>query len=202
MFGVFREHFARAVKSGNRLRHLRADVRKLEYRGGKKAHVHGVLEETAGSHLAADHFARAQVHDGCSHDAHHERRTKAHGGHGIQRAHYIVENSLHARAEDALLAFFCVIALHHANAAERFRKPAADFGVDLAALAEDRADFLERFIQDQREDHQRADRDSGHDVRNPDHEHQDDGGREHSSGKFHQAGADKIAHTFHVTHDA
>ena len=51
---------------------------------------------------------------------------------------------LHAAEEDFLLAFFRVVSLHHANAAQRFCQPPGHLGVDLRSRAVNRANHLER----------------------------------------------------------
>ena len=66
----------------------------------------------------------------------------------------VVEQALDAAGKDAGLALFGVVALDDAHAAERFGEAAGDFGVDLAALAEDGADGLEGLLQDEGEDDQ------------------------------------------------
>ena len=45
-----------------------------------------------------------------------------------------------------------VVALHHAHAGQRFRQPARYFGVDFAALAENRPDTLKAWLRTSGED--------------------------------------------------
>ena len=69
--------------------------------------------------------------------------------------------------EDDLLALLGGVGLHDADAAERLREPAGDFRVDLAALAEDRAQVSERVAHDaaERGEHDDGDRASGVQLR-------------------------------------
>ena len=71
----------------------------------------------------------------------------------VSELHHVVEQALHAAAEDARLSRFGVVALDHAHAGQRFGEAAGDLGVDLAALAENRPDLAEGGAQPQREHH-------------------------------------------------
>ena len=103
-------------------------------------------------------LARAHVHDDGAHHAHQNRGRKAHERSRGQAFQNVVEQPLHAALEHRLLARFGMIALDHAHAAQRFGEPSRHFGIDLAALAENRPDGAEGFAQNRREsddDHQR-----------------------------------------------
>ena len=56
----------------------------------------------------------------------------------------VAEQPVHALGEDQLLALLGGVGLDDADAAERLVEPAGDLGVDLAALAEERPQALER----------------------------------------------------------
>ena len=56
----------------------------------------------------------------------------------------VAEQPVHALREDELLALLRGVGLDDADAAERLGQPAGDLGVDLAALAEQRPQPLER----------------------------------------------------------
>ena len=66
-----------------------------------------------------------------------------------QRLQDVVEQPLHAAAENFLFALFGVIALHHAHAAERFGQPPGDFRGDFRPRAENRANGVERLVDAQ-----------------------------------------------------
>ena len=69
------------------------------------------------------------------------------------------EQALDAAGEDFGLLGFGVIPLDDANAGQRFGEAAGDVGVDLAALAEDRADTREGRAQAQGESQDEQERD-------------------------------------------
>ncbi len=95
----------------------------------------------------AGDLARAHEHDHGAHDAHQHRRREAHQGRGGQTLENVIEQPLHAFAEDLFFARFGMVTLHDAHAAERFGETAGDFGVDFASLAENRPDSGEGFAQ-------------------------------------------------------
>ena len=68
----------------------------------------------------------------------------------VSELHDVVQQALHAGGEDARLAGLGMIALDDAHAGQRLGEPAGDLGVDLAALAEDRADLAEGLGQAER----------------------------------------------------
>ena len=95
-----------------------------------------------------------------------------------------------------------MIALHHAHAAQRFGEPAGDFGGDFGAGAEDRANGFERLADADAEKQQDAERHGGHLHAGVNQVHQGDGRGHQATNKLDQPGADEIADTFHVAHDA
>ena len=102
--------------------------------------------------LILQHGVAPQQHHHAAHDAHHRGRGERQQAGRGQRPHHVVEQPLHAAGKDAGLALLGVIALDHANAAQRFGEPPGDLGVDLAAVAKDRPDRLERVLQNEDED--------------------------------------------------
>ena len=107
---------------------------------------HVVAEVVADRPGASEHSVTAEPHDERRNEAEHSGGRRRHdAGHG-ERAHHVLEEPLDAFREDRMFALFGVIALDDANAAERFREAAGDFGVDAAALAEDGADDFESRI--------------------------------------------------------
>ena len=70
---------------------------------------------------------------------------KTHQRSSRERFQDVVEQSLHAGGKDFFFALLGVVALHDANASERFGQPSGDFGGDFRARAENRANRRERF---------------------------------------------------------
>ena len=97
---------------------------------------------------------------------------------------------------------FGVIALDDAHAGERFGQASGDLGVDLAALAENRADLAERLAQPEREHDDEEQRDAGQQRADSQQDDQREHRSQHAADEIHQAGADQVAHAFHVAHDA
>ncbi len=64
-------------------------------------------------------------------------------GHAGHRLRDVAEEAMRALRKDDLLALLRGVALDHANAAKRFGETTRDFGVDLAALAEQRTQHPE-----------------------------------------------------------
>ncbi len=147
VLGRFVQHLACALQPGDRFGDLRADADHLEQRGSQISQEHGVGEEAAERQLAGENLARAHEHHDRADDAHQRRRRKAHHRGRGERLEDVVQQALDAGAEDLVLARLGVVALHHAHAAERFGQAAGDFGVDLAALAEDGPDGAEGLSQ-------------------------------------------------------
>ena len=102
--------------------------------------------------LSGDDLAGAEVHDERADDAEDDGGGEAHEGLRGERGDDVLEQAVDAGGEDAGLAGFGVVALDDADAAERFGEAAGDFGVDLAALAEDGADGLEGLLQNEAEE--------------------------------------------------
>ena len=78
-----------------------------------------------------------------------------------QRLRDVAEQPVRALREDELFALLGRVGLDDADAAERFGEPAGDLGVDLAALAEQRPQPLERgrhAAAERAEDHDRDER--------------------------------------------
>ena len=145
---------------------------------------------------------RSYIHGHRAHASQQNACGKAHDRGCCERAHHVIQQAANAGGEDCLLALFGVIALDHADATQRFREPTGDFGIDLAALTENRPDGRERFIQCNAETHKRAYSDQGHLRTGAKQQNQRNSGGDQASGKIHQACTQKIAHAFHVAHDS
>ena len=146
--------FAGAIEAGKGLRELRADVHDLKDRRNHEGEKHVVAEVVADRPVCVQNAVAAQPHHQRRHQAQNRRRCRTqHAGHG-ERLHHVLQQPLHALGEHRSFPVFRVIALDHAHAAQRLGQAARDLGVDLAAFAEDGANFLERVLQNE---HERAD---------------------------------------------
>jgi hypothetical protein len=86
-------------------------------------------------------------------------------GHAGDRARDVAEEAVHALREHRLLAPLGAVRLHDADAVQRLVQPPGDLRVDLAALAEDRPQRLERRRHPRAEDRQQhEDRERHHPV--------------------------------------
>ncbi len=144
LFHLFAQHFAGAFEAGQGFGDLRADADDLKDRRDQQPEEKGEGEKGAGGHGAGENLPRAEIHDQGADDAHQAGGREAHDrgrGEGLQ---HVFEQTLRAGGENFFLALFGVIALDHANAAQRFGEPAGDFGIDFRTFAKNRADGLER----------------------------------------------------------
>ena len=145
---------------------------------------------------------RPEFHDDGADNTHQPGGGKTHQRSGRKGLQHIVEQTLHASGEDALLTLFGVITLHHANAAKRFGEASGDFRVDFRPCAEYRADGQKGSVDPVSENEQDAKRDGGHGHARMNQVDQRDDCSHDPSDKLHQACPDKIADAFHVAHDA
>ena len=145
--------------------------------------------------------ARAEIHDQGADDAHEAGGREAHDRGRGERFQHVFEQALRARGENFFLAVFRVVALDHANAAQRFGEPAGDFGIDFRTFAKNRADGLERLIQRDAENQKYAGGDAGHQHAGMQQVDQGKQRGHDAAGKFDQAGADQVADAFDVAHD-
>ena len=107
-----------------------------------------------------------------------------------------------ARFEDALLALFGDVGLHVADAAERLGEAAGDFGVDFAALAEERAQVREGVGHAHAEDDEDRENHQGQRPVEIKEDGEAEGGADHAADELDDAGADQVADAFGVGHDA
>ena len=147
-------------------------------------------------------LARADVHDYGADHAQQQTGRKAHHRSRGQSSQHIFEQTLHSVCENLLFAIFGVITLDHANAAERLREPARDLGIDLAALAKDRADRPKGFIERNRKEQQESEGDAGHHGADAEQHHQRDTGGQQTADQIDQSSADQVANAFDIAHDA
>ena len=90
-----------------------------------------------------DRAAADDDHDDAD-DADDDRRERGDRRHAGHRLRDVAEQPVRALREDELLALLGGVGLDDADAAERLVQAAGDLGVDLAALAEQRTQPLER----------------------------------------------------------
>ena len=108
---------------------------------------------------------------------------------------------MRALGEDDLFAFLRRVGFDDAHAAERLGEPAGDLRVDLAALAEERAQLLERHRHAAAEDAEDQDRDGGQLPVDVDQDDEGDDRGDHRSGQLDDTGADEVPDAFRVGHD-
>ena len=148
-----------AVEAGEGLADLRADRRDLHDRRGHQAGEQDVGDEVADRHLAGE--------DGAAADDDHDQADgadddRAEGGDARDRGDRlrdVAEQPVNAGREHQLFALLRGVGLDDADAADRLGQPSGHFGVDLAALAEDRTDRPERVPHRRAERQQHDERD-------------------------------------------
>ena len=165
VLGLLAQHFLGAVETRQRFRQLRADADHLEHRRHQEGQVRGERERSRPAvSVAAPEICRAPTYITVpptmpiSTVAERLISDMAVSDAARFRSSRCTPPAKHAR-----LARLRVISLHHAHAGQRFRQPAGDLRVDLAALAENRPDLAERLAQAQPEHRAtKKQRDAGH----------------------------------------
>ena len=109
---------------------------------------------------------------------------------------------MRALREDELFALFRHVRFHDADAAQRFGQPSRHLRVDLAALAEERAQALERGCHPAAERAEDQDRDHRQLPVEIEQDDERDRRGQDRSGELHEARADEIPDAFRVGHDA
>ena len=145
VLGRHLHQLADAIEPGERLADLRADRRHLDDRRRQQAGEEDVVEEVADRHLARPGSTRPPTMI---------MMTPMIPMIAVENAviaetpvidlRDVAEQPVGALGEDQLLALLGGVGLDDADAAERFVEAAGDLGVDLAALAEERPQPLER----------------------------------------------------------
>src|SRR5450631_803451 len=153
-FGIlfsFRKNLAGAVKAGDGLRQLGADIHDLEDRSHHEGQKHGVGKVIAQGDLVGHLLTSAEPHDGSAHDTQDGGRGQRKQRGGGQRTDDVLEKPFYSGGKDPGFAIFRMIALDHTYAAEGFGEPAGDLGIDLSAFSEDWADDTECLTEDKNE---------------------------------------------------
>ena len=202
IFGPLAHHFAGAFEAGQGLGDLRPDSHHLEHRRDKESEKGDEKHQAAHGQRAGQDLARAHKHDEHADHSHHHGGAEAHNRSGGQRLQHVIQQPLDAAREDLRLALLRVVALDDAHTAQRFGKPAGHFRVDLRSRAEDRADRAKRMPQRQTKYQQEQEGQARHQRADAEQNHQRNDRGEKAADEFDQAGADEIAHTLHVAHDA
>ena len=108
---------------------------------------------------------------------------------------------MHALREDQLLALLRGVGLDDADAAERFVQAPGHLGVDLAALAEQRTQALERGGHREAEGAEGDDVDDGQDPVQVEEVGERQDGGDHTADQRHEAVADQVPDPLGVGHD-
>ncbi len=192
----------RPLQAGKRFGELGADLYDLHHRGDQKSHEQRVSEEAADGQRAGENLPRSEKHDERSDHAEQHARGKAHDRGCGKTLNYVVQQPQHARGKHLLLARFGVVALHHANPAERFRQAPGELGTDFASFAKDWANGLKRLLQREPKDAKKTEGQQRHDRADAEKNDQRNARGEQSANQIDQPGADQVAHSFDVAHDA
>jgi hypothetical protein len=104
--------------------------------------------------------------------------------------------------KDGRFALLGVIALHHAHAAQRLGQPPRHFAVILPRSRKMGRIVLKRVLQNKDENADHRENDQRHPHAAMQQEDERHHRRQQAAHKLHQAGADQVAHAFHVAHDA
>ena len=196
------ENLANAIESGERFGQLRADRRDRDERRRDQADEEDVHDQIAQRHVAGDDRAPAEEDHQHADDADDDGAARGGGRHAGHRLGDVAEQPVRALGEDDLLALLGGVGLDDPDAAERLGEAAGDFGVDLAALAEQRPQRAERERHPAAEDAEDDQRDGGQPPVQPEqHAHAEHGGDE-AADELHEAGADQVPDAFGVGHDA
>ena len=202
VLGLGTADFADAIEAGEGLGDLRSDRGELDHRRRHETGEEEVHDEVAERHAAREDRAAAD------HDHQHADHADDHGrergdprdrGHG---ARDVAKQAVCAGGEGALLPALGGIGLDDAHPAQRLGEPSGELGIELAALAEQRADALEGERHDGAEDGEDGDVDEGE----PPVEVEQHGERaergDHAAGELHEPGADQVPDALGVVHDA
>ena len=202
VFGPLAQHLARALQSRQCFRDLRADHDNLENRRDQQPQKNGVGHKGAERHVPGNNLARSQKHDERADHAEQRGGRKAHQGSRGEGLEHILEKPPHACGKHRGLASFSMVTLHHAYAAQRFREPPCDFGVDFGPGAKDGTDHFERIAEKEPEAEQNRTSQGRHE--NADAQQNDRGKccRQHPAHELDQSGSHQVSHPFHIAHDA
>ena len=201
ILGRHAANLADAIEAGERFADLRADVGQLDHRQRHQRGEREIHDEVADRHLARANRRPADQHHRDQARAEDQRRRGADGGHAGHRLRDVAEQPVRALGEDHLFALLGRVGLDDADAAERFGEPAGHLRVDLAALAEQRPQPLERHRHPAAEGAEDQDRHRGQLPVEIKKDAERERGRHDRSRQLHDAGADEIPDAFGVGHD-
>jgi hypothetical protein len=152
--------------------------------------------------VAGEDLVGADPHDQGADETEEEDSGLGEEGDAGEGAEDVIEEAADAFGKDGLFAFFGVVALNDANAAEGFLEAAADFSLDLVALLKQRAHSVEAEEHGggdgEDDDEGKASEQGAGDAENGEGK---DGGEE-AAEEVDEAGSDEVAEAFDVVHDA
>ena len=96
ILGLFTQHFAGAIETGEGLRELRADSDRLEHRRDQKRQKRDERQEIRQSEVTRENLAGAHVPHQRADDSHQHRGGEAHHRHHGERPEYVVQQPLDA----------------------------------------------------------------------------------------------------------
>ena len=205
VFGILGGHAAQLinpVEPRECFGDLRADGRDVDQGQRDESHEKDVLDELPQRHGLCEDGASADENHDDRDRSDHELSEGSDARDASHRRRNIAEQPVRATREHQSLAALRPVRLHDANPSQRLGEPAGDLGVDLATLAEQRAQFGERIrhpAAEQREDENRHRRQFP--VQPEQHAQRDRGGDE-SPDELHQPGAHQIPDALSIGHDA
>ena len=101
-----------------------------------------------------------------------------------------------------MLAFFGMISLDHAHAAQRFGQTSRDLSIDLAPFTENRPYGSKGFCQRNSNHEQSGKRQQGHNPADGEQKTERDRRGKQAARELNQPGPQQVANTLHVAHDA
>ena len=161
-----------------------------------------VHHEIADGHDAGANGGAADEHHGDERRREDEGARRANRGHAGQGLGDVPEQAMRALRKHDLFALLGGVRLDDADASERFGEAAGDLSVDLAALAKEWTETLERSGEPAAKD---AEDEDGHRSQAPIEIEEDaerEHGRDNRARQLHDARADQVSDAFGVRHDA
>ena len=205
VLGILGGHAAQLVntiETRERFGDLRADRGDADERRRDETDEKDVLHELAERHGAAQDRAAADDDHQHADSPDHELRECADAGDAGHRRRDVAEQLVRAARKNEPLAPLGAIRLHDPDAAERLRQPAGDVGVQLAALAEQRAQLGKGERHPAAEQREHEDRERRQFPVQPEQHAERDAGRDEAAEQLHQSGADQVPNALGVGHDA
>ena len=176
--------FPDPVEPGEGLADLRPDIRDAHERRRHHADEEDVHHEIAERHRPGQDGAAADHDEQHADQPDEDRREGRNRVHAADAPGDVPEEPVHAARKDELLAAFCRVGLHQPDTAHGLREAARHFGIDLAALAEDRPEPLEGDDHPGAEDDDDDERDGGELPVEPEEHAERERGREEATDEL------------------